>query len=366
MAQAHTIRSLGRDEVLAYVKEHGLKTLLHIANHDWSKALQTLSAVYTDSQQRKSNEQQRMAIEAALNAFLDRIEKKEIRVVQDAFNSATQFTAAFQAIAGLAFLATTINIDATLKGVDWRLKKVHDEMKLSNLMKIQGWSSGGFGEHIHTFVQHEMSTYHNSDKQHFFYVWNRDDDWYGPFEEKLRQEPLGTNFGGYHQDLATLCLWMRTNREVLKQTTSYGFEAVFHLLVPAYEETKIDHAVEFHSDLCPLILTSQTHRGKRLVRFNICAATPGLTLRSVDIHQDLSSDVLKWSERALFGGMLGFFSVAGLSLICPPLAGAAAAPYVVGTFSVSATGFLAGTAAMDHKRKTKRQRILLGDSIFTI
>ncbi|KAF5261935.1 hypothetical protein FOXYS1_7356 [Fusarium oxysporum] len=106
-------------------------------------------------------------------------------------------------------------------------------------------------------------------ESHFFYVWNPDSDWYPDFEGRQREDPLGPNFGGYHHDLATICVRMRADRRALIATTEDNNNVVFHLIIPTYYPIVVDTPIIFAAELFPLTIIGSRHRGTDLVWFNL-------------------------------------------------------------------------------------------------
>ncbi|KAH7205091.1 hypothetical protein BKA60DRAFT_640752 [Fusarium oxysporum] len=96
--------------------------------------------------------------------------------------------------------------------------------RIANVARVQGWGHGGFGAYVHRFVQNEMAAVDGTQdgQHHFFYVWHPDSDWYPAFEGRQAEDLLGPAFGGYHHDLATICLRMRADRELLSKRPIMG------------------------------------------------------------------------------------------------------------------------------------------------
>ncbi|EWY79510.1 hypothetical protein FOYG_17347 [Fusarium oxysporum NRRL 32931] len=116
---------------------------------------------------------------------------------------------------------------------------MRSELEIANVARVQGWGHGGFGAYVHGFVQNEMAAVDGAqDGQHHF----------------CAEDPLGPAFGGYHHDLATICIRMRADREALVATTDYGRAAVFHLVIPAYYPLVMDHPIAFADELLPLVV----------------------------------------------------------------------------------------------------------------
>ncbi|KAG7403056.1 hypothetical protein Forpe1208_v016869 [Fusarium oxysporum f. sp. rapae] len=149
------------------------------------------------------------------------------------------------------------------------LDAIRSELEIANVARVQGWGHGGFGTYVHGFVQNEMAAVDGAQdgQHHLFYIWHPDSDWHPAFEGRQTQDPLGPAFGGYHHDLATICLRMRADREALIATTDYGPAAVFHLVIPAYSPLVMDHPIAFADELLPMVVTGGRHRGTDLVWF---------------------------------------------------------------------------------------------------
>lgn len=150
-----------------------------------------------------------------------------------------------------------MDLSSAIKRVGSSLEAIRDELAKGIVAKVQGWERDGFGSHIYRFVRNEMAARRRSHGNHFFYVWNPDTDWHQTCEERQREQPLGSNFGGYNTNVGTICLWMSRNRYVLRNTASYDTEAVFHHLIPAYHLIVIDKPIIFHQSLFPLLLQTR-------------------------------------------------------------------------------------------------------------
>ncbi|KAH7255314.1 uncharacterized protein BKA55DRAFT_592667 [Fusarium redolens] len=210
-------------------------------------------------------------MQEAIPKLLESIEQKEIRLVPNAFNSNPEFIAYFQASAIGAVPLILLDLAQSIRRIGASLGEIKSELAISNIARVQGWADDGFGTYVHRFVQNEMAPTEGRTRRgnHFFYVWNPDSDWYPDFERRQRQDPQGPNFGGYHHDLATICLRMRADRRTLIATTDYSNNPVFHLIIPTYYPLVIGTLIAFAEELLPLIITGSRHRGTDLVWFNL-------------------------------------------------------------------------------------------------
>ncbi|KAI1009476.1 hypothetical protein LB504_003147 [Fusarium proliferatum] len=187
-------------------------------------AAQTFYALWIQRKEEKAAAQKELTykeMQEAIPKVLELIEQKEIRLVTNAFNSTPQFVTYFQSAAVGAVPLILLDVAQSIKRIGASLDGIKDELAISNMAKVQGWADDGFGTYVHRFVRNEMAPAEGltNGESHFFYVWNPDTDWYPDFEEKQREDPLGPSFGGYHHDLATICVRMRADRQALLATT---------------------------------------------------------------------------------------------------------------------------------------------------
>ncbi|EKJ69150.1 hypothetical protein FPSE_10674 [Fusarium pseudograminearum CS3096] len=232
-------------------------------------------------------------MQEAISNLAKLLVRKEMRVIPGAFNSSELFTPSFK-YSGLGMATLVVlNSHQSIKRVGAALKSIPRELCNPNVASAQEWVNGSLGNFIHRFVQKEMAfTQHNGcdrhGRRHYFYVWHPDPTWHIAFEEEQARNPLRRNFGGYHHELQTLCLRMRTDREALIWNTQIGGTSVFHLVIPANQPLVVDTKFMFHKALFPLTIIGAQHRGTNLVWLAI-RQLPGPTdihLRSVSILPD--------------------------------------------------------------------------------
>ncbi|CAF3520987.1 unnamed protein product [Fusarium graminearum] len=296
------------------------------------------------------------------------IERKEIRVVPDAFNSTPNFIGYFQTAAIGAIPLAILDVGQAIRRVGASLESIRAELAIANVSTVQGWDGGGFGSYVHRFVRNEMSAFDNDEvdkegKHHYFYVWHPDTDWHTAFEEKQAEQPLGPSFGGYDHDLSTICLRMRADREGLKATTEHGLTAVLHLVIPAYQPLVVDTKFMFAEELLPLIVTGARHRGTDLVwlalRQSPETRTPELRFVSILPDEMRTSDKCAMGS---FGCIAGTFACAAAAIIFPPCAPAAGA--AVGVLFPSAFASVAAVYAVGtYEDATRPDITVLGDAL---
>ncbi|PNP80519.1 hypothetical protein FNYG_06118 [Fusarium nygamai] len=308
-------------------------------------------------------------MEKAIPKLLEIIEQKEIRVVSDAFNSTPEFITYFQTAAAGAVPLILLDIAQSIKRIGASLDGIKDELAISNIAKVQGWADDGFGTYVHRFVQNEMAPVEGRamGESHFFYVWNPDTDWYPDFERRQREDTLGPNFGGYHHDLAAICVRMRADRQALLESPEDNGNAVFHLIIPTYYPIVIDTPIAFAAELFPLTITGSRHRGTDIVWFNLDEDS-GFSSPQLDFIGSLPEYKNKVSTgaTATFLGCWLACAASGIAAAafppCAPAAGAVIAS--CGTAGVASTFVGAAADEYEYNRRGRKEVQVLGDVIF--
>ncbi|KAM6488121.1 hypothetical protein HDV62DRAFT_13555 [Trichoderma sp. SZMC 28011] len=345
------IRSLTKAQALKIIKDYALPALL------------LLQQAFNQHQDGKASKQKEQAYEE-LKKRLQDVQQREITVIPGAFNSTPTFVETFQAAALGAIPLVLLSGVKAIERVGASLDGIRSELAISNVSKIQGWGDGGFGAYVHSFVQNEMTVVHGAGDEHrFFYVWHPDTDWHPRFEERQREEPLGASFGGYHNDLATICMRMRADREALIKTTEYGRAAIFHLIIPAYYPLVIDHPIAFSRGLLPLIVTGGRHRGTDFVWFNLTRETEQLTLNYIGkLPEKLPNIVARGGSVGALAYVLGALGC-GIASAFPPCVPVALsiASFLPAGLATSTVALLAGGM---YDLSTQQDTQYLGKPIF--
>ncbi|KAJ9412407.1 hypothetical protein FOXG_06944 [Fusarium oxysporum f. sp. lycopersici 4287] len=330
-----------------------------------------LSQLLTQRGERRASRQQEQTyqeVRDALPQLLNGIQAREIRVVPNAFNSTPTFLAYFEAAALGSISLVLLDVASAIRRVGASLDAIRSELEIANVARVQGWGHGGFGAYVHRFVQNEMAAVDGTQdgQHHFFYVWHPDSDWYPAFEGRQAEDPLGPAFGGYHHDLATICLRMRADREALIATTDYRRAAVFHLVIPAYYPLVMDHPIAFADELLPLVITGGRYRGADLVWFAIRRdpREERLHLNFVGLLPQNQGNL------AMTGGYVGFvgslLGAVGCSVTatafppCAPIAGIVIESFIASALA-SWTSMASGTV---YDVLTQESIQILGDPIF--
>jgi hypothetical protein len=371
VGKGRIIKSLTRGEFKDKLKKYGLPALCWLFTGDFYEKLKTGSQLYTDFTARQTHGEERKAAEEfreTLPKIVELIESKEIRVVPDAFNSSAAYTAMFQSAALVAISLVVLKLNDAIEKVGSALESIRSELAIANVAKVQGWENDGFGSHVYRFVRDEMANAARHDprghRHHYFYAWNPDTDWYPRFEERQRERSLGPNFGGYSTDLEAICLRMISDRATLIKTKSYGRDAVFHLLIPAYGPIVISQPIAFHSALLPLVVTGQRHRGVDFVWFDLPSRPTDLTLRCVGVLDERESRIVITGLIGMISSWIGFAGCAIASTVCPPCAPVAAS--LMGGFAQAgvASGIFAWGAGGAYNTMYPEVVRTLGEPIF--
>ncbi|KAF4452450.1 hypothetical protein F53441_4730 [Fusarium austroafricanum] len=354
------ICSLSWEKAMGIALKNGLPAL---------KQLNEMAARYEQGKEWSQQTNTLREMQEDLPEIIKLIEKKEIRVVSNAFNSNPSFITSFEMAAIATISLVLLDTAKSIERIGAGLDGIRSELAIENVSRVRGWSGDGFGGYVHLFVKNEMASVHDTegDEKHFFYVWNPDSDWYPNFEERQKYDPLGPSFGGYHHDLPTICLRMRADRQALITTTDYGHTAVFHLIIPAYYPLAIDTPISFARELLPLAITGSRHRGTDLVWLTLDedededVEKPSLNF--IGILPEVENLLLRASPVGIIGFWLaGFVSViaAGAFPPCAPVAGPIASSCVASWVASAGTHIAAGI----YEDCTRKKVEVLGDALF--
>lgn len=311
-----------------------------------------------EGQARKEQEKTLGEMRDALLKVVENAQPREIRVVPEAFNSTPIFLDYYQTAALVAIPLAILQAANAINRVGKSLDGIKSELANGNALKVMG-CDGGFGSYVHRFVKVEMAvdrrTSNDADDQHhYFYVWNPDTIWYDEFEERQRQDPLGPAFGGYHHDLATISLRMRSDRQVLIETTDHGKSAVFHLIIPTYQPIVVDHPIAFAEELLPLVITGRRHQGVDLVWLKIykCSGSHPC-LDSVSVLYEGGMPLL---QKGSILGCVGSFCGLVVCSAASPLA----LPFLTGYIGSWSTA----VASIIYDQNTRKSLRVLGSPVF--
>ncbi|KAF5244827.1 hypothetical protein FANTH_7594 [Fusarium anthophilum] len=331
-------------------------------------AVSSLIAIPTQLKERKAAAQKEMTykeMQEAIPKLLEIIDQKQIRLVTNAFNSTPIFISSFQAAVAVAVPLILLNVAQSIKRIGASLDGIKDELAISNMAKVQGWADGGFGTYVHRFVRNEMAPSEGraTGESHFFYLWNPDTDWYPDFERRLGEDPLGPNFGGYHHDLATICVRMRADRQALLATTEDNSNVVFHLVIPTYYPIVIDTPIVFAAELFPLTITGSRHRGTDLPWFNLNDPRfPRPQLEFIGQLPLVMNQIIEGAKVTYCGSFCGFVAAAIAAVTFPPFAPAAGAT-LFSCWTTALASVIVNNVAQEKEGKRNQVQVL-GDAIF--
>jgi hypothetical protein len=329
-----------------------------------------LHALWIQRKEGKAAAQKEMMykeMEKAIPKLLEIIEKREIRLVTNAFNSTPDFIAYFQSAAVGAVSLILLDVVQSIKRIGASLDGIKDELAISSMAQVQGWAGLGFGSYVHRFVQNEMAPVEgrSTGESHFFYVWNPYTDWYPDFERRQKEDPLDPNFGGYHHDLATICARMRAGRQALLATSEGNNNAVFHLIIPTYYPFAMETPTIFAAELFPLTITGSRHRGMDLVWLNLGEHTsfPNPQLEFIGVLPLVQSSLRAAATVTLWASSFGCVASGIAAVAFPPFAPVVGAAYMPCWITGVVSGWV-GDAAKEHERRARREACVLGDAIF--
>ncbi|KAF2398333.1 hypothetical protein EJ06DRAFT_532085 [Trichodelitschia bisporula] len=153
-----------------------------------------------------------------------------------------------------------------------------------------------FAKQVYKYVAMKAAETAGAQPRHFYFLYHPDTDWHPTFFELVENKPLPDSFYGMSENLDALCVWMRFVRVMLAKQRSWGREAVFVLLVPAYRPFHIQEPLDFAEVLHPLIIHGMIHNNEPFVRLNLPKQ-----------RKDLLDGVGLWERPPGPGGLLQLF-----------------------------------------------------------
>ncbi|KAJ5963182.1 hypothetical protein N7481_002893 [Penicillium waksmanii] len=158
------------------------------------------------------------------------------------------------------------------------LNVISDHLNDGNSIQVSGAGGpDGFAKPVYDYIQKRMNDVDTAElKNHRFFVYHPDTNWYGAFHRMIRGNPLPPEFCAKADNLDTICRFMEDVRRTLIDESVNGKNVVFHLLCPSWYTISIKEPLHFPDSLSPLRVEGEKHKGKELVELNLPAAPAGL------------------------------------------------------------------------------------------
>ncbi|KAL6410082.1 hypothetical protein AUP68_06492 [Ilyonectria robusta] len=119
-------------------------------------------------------------------------------------------------------------------------------------------------------------TSHDPDRDHWFFVYHPDNDWYPKFYHLVSDTPLGDRFCGYTNQIDTVFLSMLEARQRIKEEEDRARirqqpirPVKLHLLIPAYQPILIAEAPKIPENIGDFVIEGRINSGVEFVWLNL-------------------------------------------------------------------------------------------------
>jgi hypothetical protein len=134
-----------------------------------------------------------------------------------------------------------------------------------------------FPEYVHSMIRERLTqTSDDASRDHWFFLWHPDDDWYPKFFHLLEEKPLGTRFCGYTNQIDSVFVFMIAARrrinemEYKARRRGHSIRPTrLHLLVPAYQPVLIAEALRIPEEIGDFVMEGRINSNREFVWLNL-------------------------------------------------------------------------------------------------
>lgn len=134
-----------------------------------------------------------------------------------------------------------------------------------------------FPEYVYDMVRERLDqTSADRTRDHWFFVYHPDNDWYPKFYHYLEKKPLGPGFCGYTNQIDTVFVFMLAARKRIQEkadkarSQGRSFRPVkLHLLMPAYQPILIAEALRIPEEIGDFVMEGRVNSNKEFVWLNL-------------------------------------------------------------------------------------------------
>ncbi|KAK1454393.1 hypothetical protein CCUS01_10511 [Colletotrichum cuscutae] len=198
----------------------------------------------------------------------------------------------YQGVQALEMIGTNLKDIASTLGAQTALKAHKD-----------------FSRYVYQMLQERIGqTAHDLDRDHWFFVYHPDNDWYPDFYERIQRKPISPRFIAHTHQLDAVFILMLAARMLLRRRANSGQDQgnrtrniAFHLLIPAYRPMFLAEPVKIPEDIGDFVIEGRIHHGDKLVHINLPEEDIGyvncIELRSPNVGWfDWALSTLGWAE----------------------------------------------------------------------
>ncbi|KAF4944393.1 hypothetical protein FSARC_14686 [Fusarium sarcochroum] len=195
-----------------------------------------------------------------------------------------------QSLADSSRLFTSFSIVAGTIGVGANIIQTYQGIQALNLIAVKlGDISGSleaqaaltaqrdFPQYVHDMIRERLSqTSVDTEREHWFFLWHPDTDWYPKFFHLVEERPLSPRFCGYTNQLDTIFMFMLaareriTKREISKARKKQPCRPVqLHLIVPAYQTILIPERIQIPEEIGDFVIEGRINSNRPFVWLNL-------------------------------------------------------------------------------------------------
>ncbi|KAF4468708.1 hypothetical protein FALBO_4398 [Fusarium albosuccineum] len=176
-------------------------------------------------------------------------------------------------------LGTGANVYQTYQGVQ-ALKLIAAKLgDISHSLEAQValTAQRDFPQYVYDMIRERLSqTSADPDRDHWFFLYHPDTDWYPKFFHLVEEKPLNPRFCGYTNQLDTVFLFMLAARErITKRELQKGRKKQhsrpiqLHLIIPAYQSILIPESMQIPEDIGDFVIEGRINSNRPFVWLNL-------------------------------------------------------------------------------------------------
>lgn len=230
----------------------------------------------------------------AVATYLDMIDSNDAPAVQGVAEKTLGFVPSMQ-VMGRSFvdsasIFTTFSSAATVAGIGANVVLVYQGIKVLQLIKEQLENMAtslaaqtallaqrDFPRYVHDMIRERvMQTSRDPDRDHWFFVYHPDNDWYPGFYHIMQEEPIGPEFCGYTNQIDTAFVFMLAARQRIQRNERRAQKkgrttrpVKLHLIIPAYQPILILEALKIPEEIGDFVMEGRINSNREFVWLNL-------------------------------------------------------------------------------------------------
>ncbi|KAL7623308.1 hypothetical protein AAE478_006989 [Parahypoxylon ruwenzoriense] len=154
-----------------------------------------------------------------------------------------------------------------------RLEDISDSLRAQAALMAQR----DFPELVYYMIREQLAqTSDDPDRDHWFFVFHPDNDWYPRFFHLVEERPLDPRFCGYTNQIDTAFIFMLAARNIIEKRNAHARRhgkphrpTRLHLLIPAYQPILVAEALRIPEEIGDFVMEGRIHNTREFVWFNL-------------------------------------------------------------------------------------------------